>query len=203
MSPKVKICLHFYITFFGFILSLLIDSTDYYLINKQYQPFSMYTNFEIYSNFNHKKAQTYFADFGQVIIKINHFADFEQVIIKITKKSSRNRIPRHFLRPLPCVTGTPPQLLRPIRVSTGSELYPDTGFFECLGIQFFNSPAPMLLTGRDATSVVTRCASAHISNLLLTKRVILVGSIYILRSPCRTLISLSPGLSPHFENPLC
>ena len=34
-----------------------------------------------------------------------------------------------FLRPLPCVTGTPPQLLRSVRVSTSSELYPDTGFF--------------------------------------------------------------------------
>ena len=44
----------------------------------------MYTNFEIYSNFNHKKAHTHFADFEQVIIKISHFADFEQVIIKIS-----------------------------------------------------------------------------------------------------------------------
>ena len=43
----------------------------------------MYTNFEIYSNFNHKKAHTHFADFEQVIIKISHFADFKQVIIKI------------------------------------------------------------------------------------------------------------------------
>ena len=106
MSPKVKIYLHFYIPFLGFILSLLIDTTDYYLINKQYQPFSMYTNFEIYSNFNHKKAHTHFADFEQVIIKISHFADFEQE----QNSLGRNQIPRHFLRPLPCVTGTPPQL---------------------------------------------------------------------------------------------
>ena len=77
MSPKVKIYLHFYTPFLGFILLLLIDTTDYYLINKQYQPFSMYTNFEIHSNFNHKKAHT-FADFEQVIIKIGHFAAFEQ-----------------------------------------------------------------------------------------------------------------------------
>ena len=80
----MKIYLHFYITFLGFILSLLIDTTDYYLINKQYQPFSMYTNFEIYSNFNHKKAHTHFANFEQAIIKISHFADFEQIIIKIS-----------------------------------------------------------------------------------------------------------------------
>ena len=43
-------------------------TTDYYLINKHYQPFSMYT----------------FADFEQVIIKFSDFADFEQVIIKFS-----------------------------------------------------------------------------------------------------------------------
>ena len=52
-------------------------------------------------------------------------------------------MPMHFLfRPLPHVTSTPPWLLRPMRVSTSSELYPDTLLFfvfECLGIQFFNS----------------------------------------------------------------
>ena len=81
MSPKVKIYLYFYIPFLGFILSLLIDTTDYYLINKQYQPFSMYTfaDFEqVIIKFNH------FADFEQVKTKISHFADFEQVIIKIS-----------------------------------------------------------------------------------------------------------------------
>ena len=166
MSPKVKIYLHFYITFFGVILLLLIDTTDYYLINKQYQPFSMYANFEIYGSFNHKKAHTHFANFERIIFKSSHFDDFEQVIIKSSRFTDfeqeqnslgRNRIPKHFLRPLPCVTGTPPQLLRPVRVSTGSELYPKTGFCECLSIQFFNSPAPMLLTGCHATPVVTRC----------------------------------------------
>ena len=44
---------------------------------------------------------------------------------------------------LPCVTGTSPWLLRPVKVSTSSELYPDALlfflFFQCLGIQFFNS----------------------------------------------------------------
>ena len=75
----------------GFILSLLIDTTDYYLINKQYQPFSIYTNFEIYSNFNYKKAHTHFADFEQVTIKISHFADFKEVIIKIGHFASLNK----------------------------------------------------------------------------------------------------------------
>ena len=82
---------------------------------------------------------SYFPDFEQVIIKISHFVDFEQVIIKIShfvdfeqeqNFLGRNQMLRHFfLRPLPCVTGTPPQLLRPVRVSSGSELYPNTGFF--------------------------------------------------------------------------
>ena len=104
---------------------------------------------------------SHFADFEQVIIKISHFADFEQVIIKLVINKTPLGETRYrgifFLRPLPCVTRTPTQLLRPVRVSTGSELYPNTGFFECLSIQFFNSPAPMLLTGRHATPVVTRC----------------------------------------------
>ena len=59
----------------------------------------MYTNFEIYSNFNHKKAHTHFADFEQVIIKISHFADFEQVIIKFSHFANslgKNRIPKFF-----------------------------------------------------------------------------------------------------------
>ena len=117
MSLKVKIYLHFYISFLGFILLLLIDTTDYYLINKQYQPLSMYTKFEIYGSFHHKKAHilltleqviikiSNFADFEQVIIKIRHFAELKQVIIKIVhfadfeqeqNSLGSNRIPRHF-----------------------------------------------------------------------------------------------------------
>ena len=84
----------------------------------------MCTNFEIYSNFNHKKAHTHFAVFEKVIIKISHFYDFEQVIIKISHFAD-------FEQELPCVTGTPLQLLRLVSVSTSSELYPNTGFFEC------------------------------------------------------------------------
>ena len=63
-----------------------------------------------------------------VIIKISHFSDFEQVKKSYEQNSlGRNRMPIHFcLRPLPCVTGTPPWLPRPVKVSTSSELYPDT-----------------------------------------------------------------------------
>ena len=50
-----------------------------------------------------------------------------------------------FFWPWPHGTGTQLGLFRPVRVSTSSELYPDTWlfyfcfFFECLGIQVFNS----------------------------------------------------------------
>ena len=50
-------------TLFGFILLLLIETTDYYLINKQYQSFSMYI----------------FADFEQVVIKVSHFATLNKL----------------------------------------------------------------------------------------------------------------------------
>ena len=54
----------------------------------------------------------------------------------------RNQMPRHFFWAATCVTGTLHWLLGPVKVSNSSELYPDTRlfyFFECLGIQFFNS----------------------------------------------------------------
>ena len=42
------------------------------------------------------------------------------------------------------VTGTPPWFLKPVKVSTSSELYPDCfrlpTFLDCSGIQFFDSP---------------------------------------------------------------
>ena len=46
-----------------------------------------------------------------------------------------------FLRPLPWVNSTPPWLLKTMKVSTSSELYPNTRLFflKWLGIQFFNS----------------------------------------------------------------
>ena len=74
----------------------------------------------------------HFADFERVIIKISHFADFEQVIIKISHLVNKPPLGETgclgiFLRPLPCVTGTQLQLLRPVRVSTSSELYLNTG----------------------------------------------------------------------------
>ena len=41
-------------------------------------------------------------------------------------------------------TGTPPWLLRPVKISTSSKLYPDyfrlPTFLDCPGIQFFDSP---------------------------------------------------------------
>ena len=91
------------------------------------------------------------------IVKTSHFSDFEQVIIKLDilltlNKSSNtinklpwsNQMPRHsfFWGHYP-VTSTPPWLLRHVKASTSSELYPDTRllgfFFKCLGTKFFNS----------------------------------------------------------------
>ena len=54
----------------------------------------------------------------------------------------RNWMPIHhffsFLAIAPCYQHST-WLLRPVRVSTSSELYPNTWLFDCLGIQFFNS----------------------------------------------------------------
>ena len=70
--------------------------------------------------------------------------DFEQVIfILLTlnrSKKTNSKTPVgetgylcifFVFRPLPHVTSTPPQLLRPVRASTGSELYPNTWLFFC------------------------------------------------------------------------
>ena len=86
----------------------------------------------------------------------SHFDAFEQVknlivilltlnkLKKLTTKLPWEKLDAYasFFWPWPHVTGTPPWLLRPVKVSTSSELYPDTWLFfvfECIGIQFFNS----------------------------------------------------------------
>ena len=88
----------------------------------------------------------------------SYFADFEQVnwlfcwlwtsqkLNWQQNSRGRNWMLMHFFFfffwPSPHVTGTPPWLLRPVRVSTSFELYLDIWlflFFECLDIQFFNS----------------------------------------------------------------
>ena len=55
----------------------------------------------------------------------------------------RNWTPEQLSGLLIHVTSTPPWLLRPVKISTSSELYPDcfqlATFLDCLGIQFFNS----------------------------------------------------------------
>ena len=91
-----------------------------------------------------------FADFEQVKKCSSYFAGFGQAKIILLTLNKSKKLPREksdayaffLFRPLPHVTGTPPWLLRPMRVSTSSELYPDTWLifvFECIGIQFFNS----------------------------------------------------------------
>ena len=77
-----------------------------------------------------------FGDFEQVK-KSSYFAAFEQV----KKTNSKTPVGEtgclciFLFRPLPHVTGTPPWLLRPMRVSTSSELYPHTVLF----FLFFNA----------------------------------------------------------------
>ena len=85
----------------------------------------------------------YFAGFGRVLIKYGHFGDLEQVkniLLTMNKpKTPNSKTPVReagylcifLFRPLPRVTGTPPWFLRPMRVSTNSELYPDTWLFFC------------------------------------------------------------------------
>ena len=92
----------------------------------------------------------------------------------------RNRMPRHifFLRPLPCVTGTPDWLLRPMKASTSSELCPNAGlFFEWQRIQIFNS---------SHATYGTRCCARGHSHLYLGKSRISLGVAIIL------VISLYP-----------
>ena len=49
-----------------------------------------------------------------------------------------------FFRPLPHVTGTPPQLLRLMKCPLALSSTPTLGFFfECISIQFFCSPLPL------------------------------------------------------------
>ena len=61
----------------------------------------------------------------------------------------RNWMPEQLFGLLIHVTSTRPWLLRPVRVSTSSELYPGCfrlpTFLDCSGIQFFSSP-PFLNT---------------------------------------------------------
>ena len=91
MNLKVIKSLHFYITFLGLILFSWPSHYRNYLINTQYQTFSIYLKLAILLTLNKSqlelvilltlKKSCHFADFEQVIIKISHFADFEQVII--------------------------------------------------------------------------------------------------------------------------
>ena len=71
-----------------------------------------------------------FADFEQVKKFSSYFADFEQVK-KLTVKLPWEKLDAYtsFFWTWPHVTDTPPWLLRPVRVSTSSELYLDTWLF--------------------------------------------------------------------------
>ena len=62
-------------------------------------------------------------------------------------------MPMHFLfRPLPHVSGTPPWLLRPMRVSISSELYPNTWLFFVF-LFFLNAQASSFLIYTHVTDL--------------------------------------------------
>ena len=124
------------------------------------------------------------------IVKTRQFADFEQVLIKldilltlnklsntINKLPWSNQMPRHsfFWGHYP-VTRTPPWLLRPVKASTSSELYPDT---RLLGF-FLNALAPSLLilhmwlTGHHAAPGVTH---THLRKRMISLGVAIILSI--------------------------
>ena len=77
--------------------------------------------------------------------RITTWYNLAVILLTLQNSPRRNCMPEHFLRPLSCVTGTPLWLVRPVKVSTSSKLYPDTRLlfffflFECSGIQFFSS----------------------------------------------------------------
>ena len=78
------------------------------------------------------------------IIKISHFADFEQVKQYYQQKSlGRIRMPRHFFffwGHCPVSPTFHPSFSGPWRPPPALSSTPTIGFFfECLGIQFFNS----------------------------------------------------------------
>ena len=76
----------------------------------------------------------------------SYFADFKQVKKLTLQQNSlrRNWMPEQLSRLLIHVTGTPPWLLKLVKVSTISEHYPDCfrvpTFLNCSDIQFFDSP---------------------------------------------------------------
>ena len=96
---------------------------------------SYFADFEQFKTFS-----SHFADFEQIKIFSSHFADFEQIKIfsshfadfeQVKKTSYKTPVGETgclciFFWPWPHVTGTPPWLLKPVRVSSISELYPDT-----------------------------------------------------------------------------
>ena len=127
-----------------------------------------------------------------------------------------------FLRSLSSVTGTPPELLRPLGSPPALSSTRTLGFLNAQASRFLihqhlcylwyakprqwspgaSHPLPKEVEDFPRVRSILDI-SVHISNLLLTKSVILVGSIYVLCSPCRTLITLSPGWNRHFKSPLC
>ena len=103
-----------------------------------------------------KKTFSHFADFEQAIIKISHFADFEQVIIKISHFADFSDFEQVIIKISHFAECEQPKNISKILLGeTGCLSNPSFLFTGHSSIRFFK--APMLLTGRQTTPVVTRC----------------------------------------------
>ena len=127
---------------------------------------------------NNSQLKKRFADIEQVISNFATLNKSKPLIAKLPLEKP-DTYAFVFFRPLPHVTGTPPWLLRSIGSPPALSSTPTLGFFcffECMGIQFFNSltcdlpdamPSQRSLTlthmwlmGHHATPEVT-CTHTH------------------------------------------
>ena len=109
--------------------------------------------------------------------RITTWYNLAVILLTLQNSPRRNCMPEHFLRPLSCVTGTPLWLLRPVKVSTSSKLYPDTRllFF----FFFLNAQASSFLVHSHVT-YGTLCHARGHSRSYLGKRRIFLGVTGIL-----------------------
>ena len=110
--------------------------------------------------------------------RITTWYNLAVILLTLQNSPRRNCMPEHFLRPLSCVTGTPLWLLRPVKVSTSSKLYPDTRLFFFFFF-FLNAQASSFLVHSHVT-YGTLCHARGHSHSYLGKRRIFLGVTGIL-----------------------
>ena len=110
--------------------------------------------------------------------RITTWYNLAVILLTLQNSPRRNCMPEHFLRPLSCVTGTPLWLLRPVKVSTSSKLYPDTRLLFFFFF-FLNAQASSFLVHSHVT-YGTLCHARGHSRSYLGKRRIFLGVTGIL-----------------------